>query len=149
MRLYYNIFDFKIFIKIYVSRGIKMELRQFESKEHYVIISALVGLMDSITDYSKVSLERFKELLDKNQSIMDYTLALTNNEIRFLFDNLEQAWRDWAITKVPMTLKEYLDYTFKRSLENKYEEDSLVHNNGINFLVSSINEQLNTNKRLF
>lgn len=126
-----------------------MELRQFESKEHYVIISALVGLMDSITDYSKVSLERFKELLDKNQSIMDYTLALTNNEIRFLFDNLEQAWRDWAITKVPMTLKEYLDYTFKRSLENKYEEDSLVHNNGINFLVSSINEQLNTNKRLF
>ena len=44
-----------------------------------------------------------------------------------------------------MTLKEYLDYTFKRNLENKYEEDSLVHNNGINFLVFSINEQLNTN----
>ncbi len=122
-----------------------MELRKFESNEHYVIISALVGLMDSITDYSKVSFEKFKELLSKNESIMDYTLSLTNNDIRFLFDNLEQAWKEWEITKVPMTLKEYLDYTFKRNLENKYEEDSLVHNNGINFLVFSINEQLNTN----
>lgn len=125
--------------------GFKMELRKFESNEHYVIISALVGLMDSITDYSKVSFEKFKELLSKNESIMDYTLSLTNNDIRFLFDNLEQAWKEWEITKVPMTLKEYLDYTFKRNLENKYEEDSLVHNNGINFLVFSINEQLNTN----
>lgn len=122
-----------------------MELRKFESNEHYVIISALVGLMDSITDYSQVSFEKFKELLSKNESIMDYTLSLTNNDIRFLFDNLEQAWKEWEITKVPMTLKEYLDYTFKRNLENKYEEDSLVHNNGINFLVFSINEQLNTN----
>lgn len=125
--------------------GFKMELRKFESNEHYVIISALVGLMDSITDYSKVSFEKFKELLSKNESIMDYTLSLTNNDIRFLFDNLEQAWKEWEITKVPMTLKEYLDYTFKRNLENEYEEDSLVHNNGINFLVFSINEQLNTN----
>ena len=125
--------------------GFKMELRKFESNEHYVIISALVGLMDSITDYSQVSFEKFKELLSKNESIMDYTLSLTNNDIRFLFDNLEQAWKEWEITKVPMTLKEYLDYTFKRNLENKYEEDSLVHNNGINFLVFSINEQLNTN----
>ena len=110
-----------------------MELRKFENNEHYVIISALVGLMDSITDYSKVSFEKFKELLSKNESIMDYTLSLTNNDIRFLFDNLEQAWKEWEITKVPMTLKEYLDYTFKRNLENKYEEDSLVHNNGINY----------------
>lgn len=125
--------------------GFKMELRKFENNEHYVIISALVGLMDSITDYSQVSFEKFKELLSKNESIMDYTLSLTNNDIRFLFDNLEQAWKEWEITKVPMTLKEYLDYTFKRNLENKYEEDSLVHNNGINFLVFSINEQLNTN----
>ena len=49
--------------------GFKMELRKFESNEHYVIISALVGLMDSITDYSKVSFEKFKELLSKNESI--------------------------------------------------------------------------------
>lgn len=149
MEMYYYINKVKVLIKYILQWGIIVELRKFESKEHYVIISALVGLMDSITDYSKVSLERFKELLDKNQSIMDYTLALTNNEIRFLFDNLEQAWKDWEITRVPMTLKEYLDYIFKRDLENKYEEDSLVHNNGINLLISSINEQLNTNKRLF
>lgn len=122
-----------------------MELRKFESKEHYVIISALIGLMDSITDYSKVSMEKFKELLDKNESIMEYTLFFTNNDIRFLFDNLEQAWKDWEITRVPMTLKEYLDYIFKRDLENRHEDDYLVHNNGINFLVFSINEQLNTN----
>jgi len=122
-----------------------MELRKFESKEHYVIISALIGLMDSITDYSKVSMEKFKELLDKNESIMEYTLSFTNNDIRFLFDNLEQAWKDWEITRVPMTLKEYLDYIFKRDLENGHEDDYLVHNNGINFLVFSINEQLNTN----
>jgi len=122
-----------------------MELRKFESKEHYVIISALIGLMDSITDYSKVSMEKFKELLDKNESIMEYTLSFTNNDIRFLFDNLEQAWKDWEITRVPMTLKEYLDYIFKRDLENRHEDDYLVHNNGINFLVFSINEQLNTN----
>lgn len=122
-----------------------MELRKFESKEHYVIISALIGLMDSIKDYSKVSMEKFKELLDNNESIMDYTLSLTNNDIRFLFDNLEQAWKDWEITRRPMTLKEYLNYIFKRDLENRHEDDYLVHNNGINFLLFSINEQLNIN----
>lgn len=122
-----------------------MELRKFESKEHYVIISALIGLMDSIKDYSKVSMEKFKELLDNNESIMDYTLSLTNNDIRFLFDNLEQAWKDWEITRRLMTLKEYLNYIFKRDLENRHEDDYLVHNNGINFLLFSINEQLNIN----
>lgn len=122
-----------------------MELRKFESKEHYVIISALIGLMDSIKEYSKVSMEKFKELLDNNESIMDYTLSLTNNDIRFLFDNLEQAWKDWEITRRPMTLKEYLNYIFKRDLENRHEDDYLVHNNGINFLLFSINEQLNIN----
>ena len=120
-----------------------MELRKFENKEHYVIISALIGLMDSITDYSKVSLDKFKEITKGNGSVIDYTLSLSNDDIRFLFENLEDAWQEWKITKVPMTLKGYLDSKVKNGLEKHLDDELLVHNNGLNFLLSSINEQLN------
>ena len=120
-----------------------MELRKFDNNEHYVIVSALIGLMDSITDYSKVSLDRFKEIVNKNGSVIDYTLSLSNDEIRFLFENLEEAWKEWKITKVPMTLKGYLDSKVKNGLDKHLDDEFLVHNNGINFLLSSINEQLN------
>ena len=120
-----------------------MELRKLNNNEHYVIVSALIGLMDSITDYSKVSLDKFKEIVNKNGSVIDYTLSLSNDDIRFLFENLEEAWQEWKITKVPMTLRGYLDSKVKNGLDKHLNDEYLVRNNGINFLLSSINEQLN------
>jgi len=144
MKIYYNIVRLRIVIKIYLyGRFFIMELRKLDNNEHYVIISALIGLMDSITDYSKVSLDKFKEIVNKNGSVIDYTLSLSNDDIRFLFENLEEAWQEWKITKVPMTLRGYLDSKVKNGLDKHLNDEYLVRNNGINFLLSSINEQLN------
>ena len=119
-----------------------MKSRKLRNYEHLVVVAALLSLIDSIKDLELVSIEQFRAL---GGDYLEYALSLSNEEIKHIFKNLESVWEEYDITEEPVTLLEYLNSLLETELANHNEKRFSIFNNGLLYLLSTINNQLDSN----
>ncbi len=119
-----------------------MKSRKLRNYEHLVVVAALLSLIDSIKDLELVSVEQFRSL---GGDYLEYALSLSNEDVRHNFKNLDYVWEGYNITEEPVTLLEYLNSILESELANDNEKRFLIFNNGLLYLLSTINNQLDSN----
>lgn len=117
-----------------------MKARKLKKSEHYILVSAILGLIDSIKSYDKISIEKFLNFSTED-SFFSYSLSLSNADMQFLFKNLEVAWQEWEVTTEKASLVNYLDFLLQNNKNNS--EYDFIHNNSLVYLLAVLNEELN------